>query len=76
MSVLVYFVLLFAFVNVKCEENLSNLSIVKTTNGEPWSIPQSMNTSLKRVSIHSDSFNFIYNETSQQCDLLTNGFLR
>ena len=36
MSVLVCFALLFAFVNVKREENRSDLPMMKPTNSEPW----------------------------------------
>ncbi len=43
-----------SFVNVKCEKNLSDLSIIKTTTGEPWPMPQSINTSPTRVSIRPE----------------------
>jgi hypothetical protein len=76
MSVLVYFVLLFAFVSVKCEENLLDFSIIKTTIGEPWPMPQSINPSPIRVSIRPESFSFLYNETSHQCALLDSAFVR
>ncbi len=76
MFLLVHFVLLFAFVSVKCEENLSDLSIIKTTTGEPWPMPQSINTSSIRVSIRPESFSFLYNETSHQCALLDSAFVR
>ena len=76
MSLLIYFILLFLLVEVTCKEKLSKSFIIQTTNGEPWPMPQSINTFPSQVNIDPDSFRFIYNETSHQCDLLTNAFLR
>jgi hypothetical protein len=75
----VYFTLVtvaFVFGGVDGYRGISNLSYITATIGEPWPIPQSINTFSERVSIHPDSFHFLYSETSQQCDVLTNAFVR
>lgn len=61
---------------VVSSQNELDLSTIRPTLGQPWPMPQSMSTSTQRVAIHPDSFRFLYNATSQQCDVLTNAFSR
>ncbi len=80
MSFCVYltlFSVVFIFVGVKGDRiSESDFSTIRPTNGEPWPMPQSMDRFSERVSVHPDSFHFLYDEISQQCDVLTNAFDR
>lgn len=49
---------------------------IQPTVGEPWPMPQSMQTTAQRLAIHPNTFQFILNDTSQRCDLLTSAFTR
>jgi len=55
---------------------LINKIRIKPTVGEVWPKPQSIETTNEQYSIHPSTFHFVLNEKSQQCDLLTNAFIR
>jgi hypothetical protein len=80
MTVRVSFLLLVAavvvFGHAKGERSVPDLFSIKPAHGQPWPMPQSMNTFTNRLAVHPESFHFLYNETSGRCDLLINAFAR
>ena len=55
--------------------SVSNLKL-QQTKGEPWPMPQSIQTSNQRQVLQPNGFQFVKNDTSQTCDILTGAFDR
>jgi len=53
-----------------------NAFYVNKTVGEPWPLPQSIQTTAQQLAVHPDAFHFMVNSTSQTCDLLTSALDR
>lgn len=64
------------FDHVQGGRGTPDLSSHKATRGEPWPLPQSISTSAQYLLLHPDRFDFVYNDTSVQCDVVTNAFAR
>jgi hypothetical protein len=78
---LVFFLLVIVIFNVLSvlsdgRRGFINSIRIEPTVGEVWPKPQSIKTTNQQFSLHPDTFNFVVNETSEKCDLLTNAFVR
>ena len=49
---------------------------LRTSTGQTWPKPQSMQTTAQQFAVHPDAFHFLVNSTSQTCDILTNALDR
>ena len=49
---------------------------LRTSTGQTWPKPQSMQTTAQQFAVHPDAFHFLVNSTSQTCDVLTNALDR
>ena len=61
--------------NEELRSSLHSIQVDRTV-GQPWPLPQTMNTTNQQFAIHPETFHFLVNQSSQTCDLLTSALDR
>jgi len=61
--------------NEELRSSLHSIQVDRTV-GQPWPLPQTMNTTNQQFAIHPEAFHFLVNQSSQTCDLLTSALDR